>query len=355
MDLLQATTIIGYLAIALSFLISVIAWYWVIRLGHKPFSYVALGIFLIGIGRLLDIFTINRPSETLSTTILFSLRIDIIIIILGMAMVVYGFLNSHKNTKLFAERLILYNFIFGIAAASYYFFPDFTVVWIQGAGWQYSTETIGILVIDQFTFLPILELLIQTIRRIRAPFRSRNSRNTIWIFLIGLLILIGGNLMSYFMNLIFYIALAQGFFFMAYALLKDPLMLTISHVKIYDLVVSVQGISVGRFNFEKSESIRNEQLFSGAFSGMNTLTGEILSTNKELKMLQTEDKAVLIHKSKLSKIYLITDKVDNICQVAVGRLGRFVDEYYVKRNLPLNVNIDPESFEREVLKIFTFA
>ena len=298
---------------------------------------------------------INLPSNSVPTMVIFFLRFDTILAILGMALVMYGFLYSHKNTRFYAERLMVYNFIFGLAAASYYFSPDFTIEWILGGGWQYSIDSLGVLLIDQLLFLPILELFIHTIRRLRAPFRTKKSHSTVSIFFLGLFVLIGANLISYFVNLVFYIALAVGFAFMTIAFLIDPLVLTISHVKIFDLVVGAQSVSVGRFNFEKKQTIQNEQLFSGALSGISNLTGEMLSTTKELLMLQTEDKAVLIHKSKHSKIYLVTDTVDEICKVSMELLGHFVDEYYQKRNLAFNINIDPALFEREVLKIFTFA
>ncbi len=311
-------------------------------------------MFLIGISFIIDINAINLPISTPLESVIDNLRLDAIVGILGIALTSYGFLHTQENTRLYTERVLIYYFIFGIAVASYYFYP-FSVQWIEGIGWQYTTLPTGLMILDQLIFIPIVELGIHVIRRLRAPVRTKKSRFLLWIFALGLSFLIIANVVSYFTDLLYYWGIAIGFGLMGYVFVQDPLILPITHVKIYDLVVSVNAVAVARFNFEKKEAIRSEHLLSGAFSGISTLIGETISTKTELKLLQTEDKTVLMHRSRAAKIYLVTNRLDDICLLAMQRLGRFVDNYYRKRDNKRNENIDPALFEREVLKIFTFA
>ncbi len=355
LDTILIITIMGLVAFALCLLFSIITGWGVWKLHYKPFFFICVGVCEIGLSFLIDIVAINLPFNALPAEALHYFRIDAILGIFGLSATTYGFLHTQKNTPLYTERLIIYNFIFGIAVASYLLDPNFSVQWVQGIGWAYVSLPLGMMILDQIIFLPVLELIFHAIRRLRAPFRTRKCRLTVLLFSTGLVCLIGSNLIAYFTDFIYYLGLAIGFGLMGYAFLRDPLILTITHVKIYDLVVSVNAFAVARFNFEKKEAIRSEHLFSGAFSGMSTLIGETISTKKELKLLQTEDKTVLMHKSKEAKIYIVTDRRDDVCLLAMKRLGRFVDDYYQKRNEIFYDNIDPTLFERAVLEIFTFA
>ncbi len=309
----------------------------------------------IGLSFLIDLVALNLPNITSPSTILYDFRFDAILGIFGLSATTYGFLHSQANTPLYTERLIIYNFIFGIGVANYYLYPGLSVEWIAGIGWQYATLPFDLMIIDLLVFIPIIELLIHGIRRLRFPFRFPHSRHTVIVFFVGLLVIIISNVISYFTDLLYYLGLAVGLGLMGAGVFRNPLVLNITHVKIYDLVVSVNAVAVARYNFERKEAIRSEHLLSGAFSGINTLTGETISTKKELTLLQTEDKTVLMHKSKDSKIFLVTDRLDDICRVAMKRLGRFVDDYYHKRNEIFNVEIDAALFAQEIRKIFTFA
>ncbi len=345
----------GLVAVALCLLFAIITGWGIWKYRYKPFFFVCIGVCEIGLSFLIDVVAINLPFNAPPTDVLHYFRVDAILGIFGLSATTYGFLHTQKNTPLYTERLIVYNFIFGIAVASYLLSPNLSVQWVQGMGWVYVNLPLGLMILDQIIFLPIIELAIHAIRRLRVPFRTRKSRLTVFIFLTGMAFLLGSNLIAYFTDIWYYLGLSIGFGLMGYAFLQDPLILTITHVKIYDLVVSVNAFAVARFNFEKKEAIRSEHLFSGAFSGMSALIGETISTKKELKLLQTEDKTVLMHKSKEAKIYMVTDRRDDVCLLAMKRLGRFVDKYYQERNEIFYDNIDPALFERAVLEIFTFA
>ncbi len=181
--------------------------------------------------------------------------------------------------------------------------------------------------------------------RLRKPFRTPKSRRALMLFLIGLATIILTSTLSYIGgDLYFYGGLAGVFGFMCAAFVMDPLVYTITNVRIFDLVVSTGSVSIARYMFGSKSGILDENLFSGALSGMKTLARETLLSNSDLRCIQTGNKAVLITKTPRLTVYLVTDQVNRICLVAMDILGRRVEKHYQRNKIAWHESMDPVLF-----------
>ncbi len=356
MDPLEVTQWLSYVSVGACLIIAILGIKRFNSLRYSPLVTIAVGIALIGIDLLIDAFTISQTQETPLSQVMLYARVDSVVGTIAIGIVWFGFLQSHKNSRLFVGRMVLFFFLIGVTATSYAYSPSITLEWASGAGWQYVYTSPEMIILDQFLFIPLFELMVRAIWRLKRPFRTPRSRRVLIAFAVGLLTPFVTNLISYAGGSVYlYAGIAVGFCVMGMSFALDPFVLSISRARVYDLVVSIRSLAIARFNFEKSEAIRNENLFSGAFSGISTLMGEAISSKADLNYLQTGDKAVIIAKSHLTQVYLITSGADEVCLHAITAVGRAVDQYYANKDLSVVTLIDPVIFEKIVLKFITFA
>ncbi|MBD3196411.1 MAG: hypothetical protein GF317_15235 [Candidatus Lokiarchaeota archaeon] len=327
----------------------------------KPFIYMFVGmffLFLSSIGNLLGRFIPIYSYSSVRTI----LSIAESLFYLGTFTIIFSFLSVQIMIPLI--RIIIYAFIYGMMVQLHLSSEFYVEFYVESNSWFTNFHSFNYIILNYITSVPTIDILIYVILRYRKGFINTKSKQSVFIFFLGILFplltfilpmeLFGviGFILS---NFSFTIAMI----FFTISFLLDPLVFVLSKAKISEIYLlrSDRGdIPVAIYSWREDEIKLSET--SQALAGIKAFLENFIQSDEETQdiheIMMGEDHIIIENSTHFSGIFIGTN-LDRICRIALKRLTQLYDEKYGELSgIEASKTINEKEFAEDVENIFSF-
>nr|MDO8115030.1 hypothetical protein [Candidatus Sigynarchaeota archaeon] len=285
----------------------------------------------------------------------------------GSYLVIYGVFSSQVKTP--HGRLVIYAFLYG-AMIQVYILPEWNHAIYDAVTAMWYTDPANYVVFGALmvlTSVPIIDLFVLAIRRLKASFLNRRSRLSVQVLAAGILLPFVGSIVPYCLPLgnlpailLSNVMLTACLVIFGLSIAVDPLVLNFSKAMLGEIVMTrtEQGdIPIAMYSWISSRdaAMLSSQLLSAVAKTLESQFGP--GENRgNLQQLHLDQMDVLIEKTAKFTAYLVASNVDEICRVGLRRLAStFEQKYGPRTGINAFKTVKDDEFFAEISRVFTFV